>query len=218
MTRIEAVVRVLWQSGETHHTPLAQRAAAEPADGEKMQKKTLMKAGLLSFLLSHTICASLTAQVARAPMVSKRESAVANKVAGCYELLRDGWQADSDLVMFGDIPRNPVRFELTKNIARAWDPLAAYMHVTYFTVRIDSIRYWGRELGFTTWFLLSNTGSTIRVVGSPVALAGFGLTLAPHDSDLVGTIYGFTDAVSPGAKSSASHAVTARRVSCPVVR
>jgi hypothetical protein len=178
-----------------------------------MQKKTLINAGLLASILSHALCVSLTAQTARA--VSKRELAVAQKVAGCYELLRDGWQADSDLAMFGDLPRDPVRFELTKNPARAWDALSAYMHTAYFTVRMDSAKYWGRAIGFTTWFLLSNTGSTIRV-SQPMPMAGFGLTLAPRDSNLVGTIYGFTDA--PGAKSSASHAVTARRVSCPVVR
>jgi len=179
--------------------------------------KTLIKAAVLSSVLSHALCASLTAQSAPPPAVSPRDSAVAQKVAGCYELLRDGWQADRDLAKFGDIPRDPVRFELTKSPARAWDPLSAYDHVTYFAVRMDSIRYWGCELWLGTWLHLYDTGSTIRVA-PPLSPGGFGLTLAPRDSDLVGTIYGFTDAVSPGEKSLASHTVTARRISCSQVR
>ena len=101
-----------------------------------MQKKTLTKAGLLTSMLSCALGASLSAQTARAPAVSKSDSAVAHKVAGCYELLRDGWQADPDLARFGGIPRDPVRFELTENPSRSWDPLADDMHVTYFAVRM----------------------------------------------------------------------------------
>ena len=172
-----------------------------------------MKTRLLLFVMSHGIRASLMAQGTPAAL-PPGDSAVADRVAGCYELLSGGWQSDSELAKIATLPRDPVRFELTKNRARGWDELSASEHVVYFEVRMDSIAQWGRGL-FTAWKRLSDAESTI-IVSRPLPMAGFALSLTLRKTDLVGTITAFTDAVPPDGKFEATRAVTAHRVPCPL--
>ena len=177
-----------------------------------MQRQHAVKTGLLLFMMSHGVCISLMAQGARAIAPPQSDSAVANRIAGCYEL-GSSWQSDSALAKIATVPRDPVRFELTKKRAPGWDELSASEHVVYFEVRSDSIAQWGRGL-FTTWNRLSDTEPTIRV-SRPLPMAGFALRLTLHKTDLVGTITAFTDAIPFDGKASAAHAVTARRIPCP---
>jgi hypothetical protein len=180
---------------------------------------TRMMAGLIPLMMIYTIGAPLKAQRARAAAWSQRDSAVAHSVAGCYELLRDGWESDSQMAKIEPaippgIPRDPVRFELTAKPARGWDVLSQREHNTYFQVRVDSIAGWEREGGlFTTWVRVSDTEPAI-VISRPLPMAGLALRVKLTGSDLVGTIVAFTHAVPDDGKSSASHAVTARRIAC----
>ncbi len=186
-----------------------------------MQRQHAMTTGLLFLMMSHGSCISLMAQGSRAVAPRQTDSAVADRVAGCYEL-DSGWQSDTAMAKFEPVPRGPVRFELTKKRARGWDELSASERVVFFDVRSDSIdaRY-GRWL-FTTWNRLSDTEPKIHV-SSPMPMAGFDLVLRPHNTDLVGTIGTFTDAIPPDpahrpgryGASAAAHAVMARRISCP---
>lgn len=173
-----------------------------------------MKTALVLLIIGHGVGASLTAQSADADQWRRRDSAVAARVAGCYELVEGAWRSDSAMAKIDSIPRDPIRFELTKNPAPGSATLSDYEHTVYFEVRADSIAEWGRDL-FTTWIRLSET--TI-VVSRPLPMGGFMLHLTPRGTDLVGTISAFTDAVPRDGKSSASHAVTARRLTCPVSR
>lgn len=140
------------------------------------------------------------------------DSALANRVAGCYELLDDGWQADSNLAKFSTLPQDPVRFEITNTPDKDWAKLSAFQNTTYFTVHADSIPDYGANL-FTTWMRGAGNSATI-VVSKPMPMAGLELRLAPRDSNLTGTILSWTDAPAPGEASEATHAVTAKRISC----
>ena len=167
-------------------------------------------------MMAYAMCAPLKAQATTAAAWAQRDSAMARTVAGCYELLRDGWERDSNLAKIepAAIPRGPVRFELTKKPARGWDALSAYEHTTYFQVLVDPIAGWEREGGlFTTWFRVSDTEPAI-VISRPLPMAGLALRVTLRGTDLVGTIVAFTDAVPADGKASASHAATARRIPC----
>jgi hypothetical protein len=153
-----------------------------------------------------------TSLLSQAPAAQLSDSAVANRVAGCYELVNDGWQADSNLARFTTLPQAPVRFEVTKTPAKNYARLSVYEHRTYFTILTDSIPDWGRGL-FTTWIRLSDTATTIDV-SRPLPMAGLELRLAPRNRDLVGTIVSFTDAIPPDGTSETSRPVTARRIPC----
>lgn len=172
-----------------------------------------MKTALVLLIIGHGVGASLPAQGADTIGWARRDSAVATRVAGCYELVEGDWRSDSDMAKIDSIPNDPIRFELTRNPA-GWSTLSEYEHTVYFEVRTDSIAQWGRGL-FTTWIRLSET--TIHV-SRPLPMAGFALNLTPRGVDLVGTITAFTDAIPPDGKYKASHAVTARRITCPVSR
>jgi len=174
-----------------------------------------MMAGLIAGVMAYAICAPLKAQGALSAAWSRRDSTLAHSVAGCYELLRGGWESDSNLAKIEPaIPRDPVRFELTKKPARGWDVLSAAEQKTYFQVLVDSIAGWERDGGlFTTWVRVSDTEPAI-VISRPLPMAGLALHVKLSGTDLVGTIVAFTDAVPDDGKSSASHAVTARRISC----
>ena len=184
--------------------------------------KTRMRAGFISFVMSYAISASLKGQATSAVVPSHSDSLVAQRVAGCYELLRDGWESDSNLTKFELFPRDRIRFELTTTPARGWDALWAHEHVTYFDVLMDSIAQWGRVRLFATWNRarsstespnLSDTQPTI-IISRPLPMAGYALRVTLRGTDLVGTIVAFTDALSADGKSSASHAATARRIPC----
>lgn len=166
-------------------------------------------------MMTYAICAPLEAQAAAAVVPSHSDSAVAHRVAGCYELLRDGWQSDSNLAKIEEaIPRDRVRFEPTEKPARGWDALSAYEHRTYFQVLTDSIAGWEREGGlFTTWVRVSDTEPAI-VISRPLPMAGLALRVTLRGTDLVGTIVAFTDAIPADGKASAAHAVMARRIPC----
>jgi len=173
-------------------------------------------------MMTYAICAPLKAQAAAVMVPSHSDSVVAQRVAGCYELLRDGWESDPNLTKFEFFPRDRIRFELTTTPARGWDALWAYEHVTYFDVRMDSIAQWGRVRLFATWSRArSSTGSpnvsdtepTI-IISRPLPVAGYALRVALRGSDLVGILVAFTDVVPADGKSSASHAATARRIPC----
>jgi len=176
----------------------------------------------MSFMMAHAICGPLKAQAAAVMAPSHSDSVVAQRLAGCYELLRDGWESDSNLTKFEFFPRDRIRFELTTTPARGWDALWAQEHVTYFDVLMDSIAQWGRVRLFATWNRarsptesrnLSDTQPTI-IISRPLPMAGYALRVTLRGTDLVGTIIAFTDAVSADGKSSASHAATARRIPC----
>jgi hypothetical protein len=168
------------------------------------------------------ICATLKAQAAAVMVPSHSDSAVAQRVAGCYELLRDGWESDPNLTKFEFFPRDRIRFELTTKPARGWDALWAHEHVTYFDVLMDSIAQWGRVRLFATWNRArSSTGSAnvsetepTIIVSRPLPMAGYALRVTRRGTDLVGTFVAFTDAVPADGKASASHAATARRIPC----
>jgi hypothetical protein len=156
--------------------------------------------------------ASLSAQNARTPRNPARDSAVAQRVAGCYELADGGWRTDSAIAKIDSVPHEPIRFELMAKPARSWESLSNYDQVTYFEVRTDSIAWWGRDL-FETWNMESYA-EPIITVSRPMPMAGFALRLTPRGNDLVGTISAFTDAVPPNGQSEASQPVTARRIGC----
>lgn len=137
------------------------------------------------------------------------DSALANRVAGCYELVGSSWQADSALASITRVPRGPVRFELTNVPDPNATRLAASDLATYFETRSSEL--------FSTWRRLSDTEPRI-LVSRPLPMAGFALDVALHGTDLVGSISAFTDAAVPDGKSEAGHAVTARRISCSSLR
>ncbi len=135
--------------------------------------------------------------------------ALANRVAGCYELVDGAWQTDSALAKIEPIPRGPVRFELTNVPDPNETRTSAYELTTYFETR---------PLGrFTTWVRDSDTEPKI-LVSEPSPMAGFALRVTLRGTDLVGSIIAFTDAVPPDGKNVAAHAVTARRIPCLSVR
>ena len=165
-----------------------------------------MKAAVFFLIVWHV---RVSAQVVPRPgQPTTGDSALANRVAGCYELVRDGWQSDSGLARFATIPADPIRFELTKTPAPEWSDLSAYQDVVYYTVRSDSITRL-----FSSWIRLPGAPPRI-LVSNPLPMGGFSLRLTPRGTDLVGTISTFTDAIPPDGKTSASHAVTARRIEC----
>jgi len=173
---------------------------------------TRMKTGLISFVMTYAICAPLKAQAAAVMVPSHRDSVVAQRVAGCYEVLRDGWESDTNLAKFEFFPRGRIRFELTAKPARGWDALWAYEHVTYFDVIMDSITRPGGRL-FSTWKRVSDTAPAI-LISRPLSPGGWDLWVTPRGTDLVGNIVATTDAVPADGKASAAHAVTARRIPC----
>jgi hypothetical protein len=132
--------------------------------------------------------------------------ALANRIAGCYQLAEGGWQTDSALAKFEQpIPRSPVRFELTNIPDPGQAQSSAYELTTYFEVR---------TLGpFSTWIRVSDTEPRI-LVSQPLSMAGFALRLRLRGTDLVGSIIAFTDAIPPDGKNTAEHDVTARRIPC----
>jgi hypothetical protein len=136
--------------------------------------------------------------------------ALANRVAGCYELVNGAWQADSALAKIEQpIPRSPIRFELTNIPDPNETRTAAYDLTTYFETRAPAL--------FTTWNRVSDTEPTI-LVSRPLPMAGFALRLTLRGTDLVGSIIAFTDSVPPDGKNVAEHAVTARRIACSSLR
>jgi hypothetical protein len=136
--------------------------------------------------------------------------ALANRVAGCYELVDGTWQTDSALAKIEQpIPRSPVRFELTNIPDPDETTDSAYDLKTYFETRASAL--------FTTWNRVSDTEPTI-LVSRPLPMAGFALRLTLRGTDLVGSIIAFTDSVPPDGKNVAEHAVTARRIACSSLR
>lgn len=135
--------------------------------------------------------------------------ALANRVAGCYELVDGAWQTDSALAKINAIPRGAVRFELTNIPDPNWTRLSADALKTYFETRAPAL--------FTTWVRTSDTEPSI-LVSRPLPMAGFALSLTLRGTDLVGSITAFTDFIPPGGKSEAVHAVTARRIRCSYLR
>src|SRR5665213_1940910 len=107
--------------------------------------------------------AVLMAQTPRPDGVSPRDSALAQHVAGCYQLVEGGWRSDSALLRIAPIPHAPIRFELTTRPARAWAQLSAYEHVVYFDARTDSTGPAGWYPLFTTWQRLGDSGSAVLV-------------------------------------------------------
>lgn len=162
--------------------------------------------------IAQVVTSSMLAQSHADTSWRAADAAVANRVAGCYQLVDDGWQADSDLARFTTVPQGPVRFELTKSPDRNFARLSAFEHRTYFTVHVDSIPVWGREL-FTTWTRVPGNERTIDV-SRPLPMGGLALLLAPRDRDMVGKITSFTDAIPPDGISEISRPVTAARISC----
>ena len=171
-----------------------------------------MKFSHVVFAIAQLIGASLLAQSPARTGRRLTDAALASRVAGCYELLDDGWQADSNLAKFSILPQVPVRFEVTNTPDKDWAKLSAFQNLTYFVVHSDSVPEYGHGL-FSTWTRVSDYASTI-LVSRPLPMAGLELRLAPRDTDLVGTILSFTDAPVPGEDSEATHAVTAKRISC----
>jgi hypothetical protein len=147
------------------------------------------------------------------------DSALAARVAGCYELAGAGWRSDSEMAKIvrmaniASLPTDPIRFELTKNSVRGWTALSGPGDPVYFEVRTDSVAGWGRGL-FTSWIRVAGTQPTI-LVSRPLPMAGFSLRLTQRGADLVGTITAFTDFIPDDGKSEVSHAITARRITCP---
>jgi len=148
----------------------------------------------------------------------RRDSTTAARVAGCYVLVDGAWRSEPGIARLvsdarlSPLPRGPIAFELTKDPAPGWSELSRADRSTYYTVRTDSVAWWGRDL-FTTWSRLSDSGMSI-LVSRPEPLAGFALSLSPRGHDLAGEIVAFTDAIHVGKSSQASAPVTARRVPC----
>jgi hypothetical protein len=132
--------------------------------------------------------------------------ALANRVAGCYELVDGAWQTDSALAKIEQpIPRSPVKFELTNIPGPEETRQSAYELTTYFETSASAL--------FTSWSRISDTEPRI-LVSRPLPMAGFALRLTLRGTDLVGAIIAFTDAIPADGKSVAEHEVTARRIPC----
>ena len=135
--------------------------------------------------------------------------ALANRVAGCYELVGGPWQSDSAMEKIERLPPGPIRFELSNIPNPNWAMLSAYDLRTYFETRSSAL--------FTSWNRASDTEPKI-LVSSPLPMAGFALQVTLRGTDLVGSITAFTDAIPADGKNMADHAVTARRISCTQLR
>lgn len=168
---------------------------------------------LILTIMSHSLFALLMAQDTHAGQFQRRDSVVADLVAGCYELEDGGWRSDPALARIENLPRGAIRFELTTHPAPGWSELSDSEHV-YFEVRTDSIAEWGRGL-FTSWVRRPGSKAAIDV-SRPLPMAGFRLSVSPRGGDLVGTITAFTDSAPRNGTWEASHAVTARRIACRV--
>lgn len=181
----------------------------------------LGQATIMFLVASHLASAPLSAQARRATRPTPAESALAARIAGCYELADNGWRSDPELVKLANvaritIPSSPVRFELTTHPAPGWSTVGDSADVYFFEVLTDSIAGWRGGL-FTSWIRVAGAEPTI-LISQPLPMAGFYLRVTLRATDLAGTITAFTDAIPPDGKAEASHAVTARRVVCPAHR
>jgi hypothetical protein len=171
-----------------------------------------MKAAWLLGVMTCGAHAVVLAQTPRSDGFSTRDSALAQNIAGCYQLVETGWRSDSALLRIAPIPHTPLVFELTAHPARGWADLSVYEHATYFDARADSTRSADWYPVFTTWQRLG-ADSTV-LVSRPLPMAGLALRLTPSGEHLAGSIVAFTDAIPPDGKSQATHPATARRVPC----
>lgn len=98
-----------------------------------------MKKAFLFAIVGAVASAPVSAQSDLADQRRVLDSTLAVRVAGCYELVADGWQSDSELAKIATIPTDPVRFELTGKAASGWAALSDMEHSVYFEVHSDSI-------------------------------------------------------------------------------
>lgn len=134
------------------------------------------------------------------------DTAFANRIAGCYELVPGPWQSASLLNSARPVPQARVTFELRPEHVPGERPDGP-LHV----VKSDSIARYPHGL-FSIWTRIKPEEELIRI-GQPYMFANFSLRVTPDGTNLVGVIVGYPEPKGD-VVSSVRAPVVARRVLC----
>jgi hypothetical protein len=152
---------------------------------------------VLSFLIVRHAAAQSVAPIP--------DSAIANRVAGCYMLVPGPWQRDSSIRAIRAVPSGPISFELRREIIAGERSDALHRALS------DSLAGYPHGL-FSIWTRIRADSNLIRI-GQPYLYADFALRVLPSGADLVGDFVAYGPGVADVVQSARAP-VTARRVAC----
>ncbi|HEY4219127.1 MAG TPA: hypothetical protein VGM67_18420 [Gemmatimonadaceae bacterium] len=95
-----------------------------------------MKFLIVALLAAHVAATNSSAQTSPAA-AHLSDSTLAARVAGCYELVDDGWEKDSALAKFDSLPQVPLRFAITGCNRRSQHRVAVGVNPSAPSIRRD---------------------------------------------------------------------------------